>query len=260
MNTREALAACEATVRRADPDRYFATLFAPSDKRPLLFALYALDHEIVHAIRVTREPILAEIRLQWWREAVLEAREGRPRAQPTTTALAELFARAPACCAPLEALIDARAHEISVSFPGSIAELESHAHATSGALMRIAAHLLCPDSDVAELTREAGIAYGLAGIISSISFHAARGRAFAHDAAAARTAIAEISGVARGHLARARGMRAPERVLAAMLPAALVPSYLSSAARLRDPLRERIEISPLRRQLILLRAALLGRL
>ena len=32
-----------ASVRAADPDRYFATLFAPAPSRPLLLALYAFN-------------------------------------------------------------------------------------------------------------------------------------------------------------------------------------------------------------------------
>ncbi len=34
---------CEALVREADPDRYWASLFAPADKRPHLYALYAFN-------------------------------------------------------------------------------------------------------------------------------------------------------------------------------------------------------------------------
>src|ERR1043166_6070102 len=50
----QAFAACEATVRRADPDRYFSTLFAPAGKRPFLFALYAFNHEIARIGEVVR--------------------------------------------------------------------------------------------------------------------------------------------------------------------------------------------------------------
>ena len=35
-----------ASVRAADPDRYFSTLFAPAPQRPFLFALYAFNAEL----------------------------------------------------------------------------------------------------------------------------------------------------------------------------------------------------------------------
>ena len=37
---------CEKLVREGDSDRYFATLFAPADRRPHLFALYAFALEV----------------------------------------------------------------------------------------------------------------------------------------------------------------------------------------------------------------------
>ena len=57
-----------ASVRAADPDRYFATLFAPAPKRPFLFALYAFHAEVARIAESVREPMLGAIRLEWWRE------------------------------------------------------------------------------------------------------------------------------------------------------------------------------------------------
>src|SRR3954466_5773874 len=93
MDVRQAFAACEATVRRADPDRYFAALFAPAEKRPLLFALYAFNHELARIGEVVHEPMMGEIRLQWWRETLEGAREGKPRTHDVARAMAELFMR-----------------------------------------------------------------------------------------------------------------------------------------------------------------------
>jgi phytoene synthase len=260
MNAREALAACEATVRRADPDHYFASLFARAEKRPLLFALYAFRHEIAHAVAVTQEPLMAEIRLQWWREAVDLAREGRPPAQPAAIGLAELFARASPPPALFAQLIDATASEIAVEQWSDIAAIESHVEAAAAVPMRIAGALLDPEIETNVLMHAAGIAYGLARLLQELPSLAARGSFPRHDAATTRGTIARIADAARDHLERARGMRLPERVLPAVLPAALVDSYLTSAMHVRDPLRERIDISALRRQLVLLRAALIGRL
>ena len=57
-------------VRTHDPDRFFTTLFAPVTARPALWALYAFNHEIARAKETVREPMMAMIRLQWWREVV----------------------------------------------------------------------------------------------------------------------------------------------------------------------------------------------
>jgi phytoene synthase len=279
VSPEEALVSCEAAVRRYDPDRYFASLFAPAARRPLLFALYAFNHEIARAAEVAREPMMAEIRLEWWREAVDGARQGRPRTQPVAIALSALLGRGGIATGALEALIDARAMEISSAPFADLAALEAHAAATSGALMRIAAILLDSDADVAEFTREAGIAYGLAGIMRAIPFHAQRGKSFlpadllaaeglgindalsAPHSAGLKRVIARLAFAARDHFELARRMRIPEQALPALLPAALIPAYLSHVTRRsRDPLRDRSDVSLIRRQFILLHAASLGRL
>jgi phytoene synthase len=100
-------------VRRIDRDRFLAALFAPEPARSGLLALLALDHELSRTPSVTSEPLLAEIRLQWWREAVAEAAgQGKPRAQPIVEALSETVRRHGIALDALVALIDARAEEI----------------------------------------------------------------------------------------------------------------------------------------------------
>jgi phytoene synthase len=101
------------TVRAADRDRFLAALFAPEPARSDLLALLAFDHELARTRTVTREPMLARIRLQWWREAVAEAAtSGTPRAQPIVESLSETVRRRGFAPERLEALIDAREEEI----------------------------------------------------------------------------------------------------------------------------------------------------
>src|SRR5215510_16503441 len=77
-------------VRQADRDRFLAALFAPEPQRRGLLAVLAFDHELARTRSVTREPMLARIRLQWWRDAVAEAAgSGAPRAQPIVESLSE---------------------------------------------------------------------------------------------------------------------------------------------------------------------------
>ncbi len=279
MNPAEAFAVCEAAVRGDDADRYFASLFAPAEERPLLFALYAFNYEIARATVSVHEPMMGEVRLQWWREAVGEAARGAPRAQPVAIALAGLLARAPHLRDALEALIDARTVELSPAPFADLAALEFHAAATAGALMRIAAFVLDPKADISGLAREAGTAYGLSGILRALPFYAAHRKTFLpadllaaegippNDAQAAgkpeavRRIVSLVAARAKTQFACARAVPAPRHILPAVLPAALVPASLALVARAgRDPLRSTRDLSPLRRQLILLRAAAFGRL
>lgn len=100
-------------VRTADRDRFLAVLFAPEPQRRGLLALLAFDHELSRTRTVTREPMLARIRLEWWREAVAEAAgEGKPRAQPIVESLSETVRRHALPQQRMLDLIDAREEEI----------------------------------------------------------------------------------------------------------------------------------------------------
>ena len=61
---------CEGLIREGDPDRYFATLFAPVALRPHLFALYAFSLTVARVREAAANPMAGEIRLQWWRDAI----------------------------------------------------------------------------------------------------------------------------------------------------------------------------------------------
>ena len=63
---------CANILRRQDPDRYLTALFAPADRRPDLFSLYAFNLELARARESVSEPIMGRMRLQWWRDALAE--------------------------------------------------------------------------------------------------------------------------------------------------------------------------------------------
>jgi len=133
-------------VRDADRERFLGALFAPEPQRSGLLALLAFDHELARTRSVTREPMLARIRLEWWREAMAEAAgRGKPRAQPIVDALAETVRRHGLTLESLVDLIDAREEEIEgpldVMRAGhALADLELSVLGVEDAASRQAAH------------------------------------------------------------------------------------------------------------------------
>jgi phytoene/squalene synthetase len=133
-------------VRAADRERFLGALFAPEPLRTGLLAVLAFDHELARTRTVTREPMLARIRLEWWREAVAEAAgTGRPRAQPIVESLSEIVRRHRLPVEGLVALIDAREEEIDgpldVMRAGhALADLELGVLGVDDAASRQAAH------------------------------------------------------------------------------------------------------------------------
>ncbi|HEX7761936.1 MAG TPA: squalene/phytoene synthase family protein, partial [Caulobacteraceae bacterium] len=132
-------------VRRGDPDRWLATrLIADPEVRADVIAVLAYDLELARAPRRASNPLIGEIRLTWWREALDEIYgDGPVRRHPTALALAELVARHGLPRDILEGMIDARYVELDKRQlePG---ELTAWARGTAGAVARLSARILEP--------------------------------------------------------------------------------------------------------------------
>src|SRR3546814_16622414 len=72
------LSYCASQLRRYDPDRFLTALFAPPERRESLFAIYAFNLEIAKTREVISEPMLGQIRLQWWRDSITQIYLGQP--------------------------------------------------------------------------------------------------------------------------------------------------------------------------------------
>jgi phytoene synthase len=125
------LADLDEVVRRHDPDRWLATRFiADKAARADVIALYAFDHELSNIARMTKEPVMAEIRLTWWTEVLDEIYEGRPvRRHPVALALADIIARHKLPREPFDSMIEPR--------------FDNPASRQAGPVMRLAAYILC---------------------------------------------------------------------------------------------------------------------
>lgn len=281
MAPRPRLSAPGALIRRYDPDRFLTALFAPAERREDLFALYAFNHEIAKTREVVSEPLLGRIRLQWWREALDEIYAGRLRRHEVAEPLAAAIGRHTLPRAPFDRLIDARELDLEEGAPATLAALESYAEATGGALVELALHILGAAEPAALAAgRRAGTAWALTGLARAVPFHARARRQYLPAAVMAETgareadlfelrataslaaAVRQVAEAARRQLAAARAERAavPRRALAALLPAALAELYLNRLDAIGyDVLARPPEVSRLRRQIGVLRAALGGR-
>ncbi len=169
MTSSASLPAYAAAVKRQDPDRFLTALFAPPARRDVLLLLYAFNHELARARAVASEPLLALIRLQWWREVVEGERKRHEVASPLSDALeAGLLARA-----DLLEMIEARELEAGPAIPDQVM-FARYLDGSAGALAVAAARLL-GDADP-ERARPLGRAYGLAGQLRGVASLAAQGR------------------------------------------------------------------------------------
>ncbi len=192
-------------LRHVDPDRYFCTLFAPAPRREGLALLYLFNHELARAREVTSEPVLALIRLQWWREVV----EGAAKKHEIATPLRAALEAGDFAAADLAALIAAREAEAAPDMPDFAAFL-AYARGTGGALARVAGKYLGPDSHIVE---DLGTAYAIAGILRAVPYHAQQNRVLLPADGTKPDSIA-------AHALSLLGARPPRAALPAALPAA----------------------------------------
>lgn len=151
----------DAIVRRTDPDRWLASRFvADPAARTDLLALYAYNQELTRVAFAVSDPLMGEIRLAWWREAMDEIALGRPpRRHPVVLALAA-SGHSPQALADLT---EARHADLDAEpFPDRESVL-AYLDATAGSVTALAARRLDPASRP-EQTRSAARAHGLAAL------------------------------------------------------------------------------------------------
>lgn len=156
--------ACAEITRKGDPDRFLATMAAPPEARELLFPLYAMNVEVSRAPWVTQEPLIAQMRLQWWLDALDEISEARTvRSHEVTTPLSGVLSKDQARA--LKSNIEARNWDIQRDSFLSIDALFDHLDATAGTLAAAACQILGGPSEPA---RNLGFAQGAAAWLKAV--------------------------------------------------------------------------------------------
>ncbi|WP_457797400.1 phytoene/squalene synthase family protein [Methylocystis sp. S23] len=258
----EHYAHCEALLRAGDRDLWLASLFAPAPARRHIHAIYAYALECAEAPAKVSQPLLGEMRLRWWADALSDPASDGARAHPVADALIDTIRRFELPLDEVAALAEAHVADLYDDQTPDVATLEDYCRMTSGGPMRWAARILgAPSSPAFD---EAGISLGVARVLRRPSgpfipadLLARHGADIHSNAAPLRAALAELRDMAQARYDSARrAARGLAKGREALLPAATVPVYLERMARKDyDPLRGLTEPSPLRRQWRLWRAA-----
>lgn len=176
--TREGNSYCLDRVRRHDPDRYRCARFCKETLRPGLMALYAFNLEVAAIPETVREPLLGQVRLQWWRDAV-EAifRQGPVAEHPVLQALAHAVDRFGLSHGYFVSLLDGRAFDLEEEPPDNLEALAGYAESTSVSLNRLCGEVLGMGGGHPAL-HHAGMAWALTGLMRAVPFHARAKRVY----------------------------------------------------------------------------------
>ncbi|SFS57338.1 Squalene/phytoene synthase [Sulfitobacter marinus] len=173
MKFNDDLTACAAIVERADPLRFRAAMAAPLAARRVLFPLYAFNIEVARAPWVTQEAMIAEMRLQWWRDVCDEiGKSGAVRRHEVATPLGAVIAADQAH--HLDTLVGARRWDIYRDPFEDEAHFDAYIDQTAGSLMWVAASSLGTADEV--VVRDAGYGAGVAAWLQAIPQLVEQGR------------------------------------------------------------------------------------
>lgn len=166
------IAACAETVFRADPDRFAAVMAAPAGLRDTLFPLHAMAIEVARAPWVTQESMIAEMRLQWWRDALAEIAQGKTaRRHEVVTPLADILT--PDMAAALDGFVEVRRWDIYQEPFEDEAHFKDYLMQSSGVFFETLAKAVGGSKNGA---MEYGYAVGLANFLKAVPELQARGR------------------------------------------------------------------------------------
>ena len=160
------LQACAELVQKSDVDRFQAVMAAPVSAREMLFALYAFNIEISRAPWASSESMIAEMRLQWWRDVGAQIAKSEPvRRHFVATPLARPLR--PELAATIDAMAEARRWDIYSDPFEDEAEFDGYIDATSGSLMWMAAASLgeADEAVVRDFAYGVGVANWLRAIL-----------------------------------------------------------------------------------------------
>ena len=238
-------------LKKADPDRYRAALMADMQGRQDLLILYAFHYELSKVPDVTSEPMLGQIRYEWWREAIDEIYTGREvRRHEISTPLSEMLLRTEVPRFWIDRLIDGRARDLDPQPFKDMEDARDYARQTSRQLLQIAVKILGGTPD--EVILKAGEAWGLTGLARSYRYY--------HDRILQNLDFEDLVMAATDSYASGKG-KVESAIFPAVAYTALVPKFLTRMKRAGfEPQTQSVTYGPLAKQYRLFVAGLRGKI
>jgi|GEM_PF-1322382 len=164
------------SLKQADPDRLRSAGFSDAALAADLTLLYAFHYELAKVPEIVSEPMIGQIRYQWWRDVVTEIYEDKPvRAHEVTTPLAALFKKSEMPRFWVDRLIDARERDLDPTPFNNLDAAKDYCAQTSGLLMQMAVAIAASYNATSSLNMDAvalaGQSWGLTGLARSWRFY-----------------------------------------------------------------------------------------
>jgi hypothetical protein len=163
MNLEQAYQSCHAIAKANDEDRYLVAMLAPESAGRHLATLLAFNVEVSKIHRVVSEPMLGEIRLQWWREVLDQIYSNQPvHSHEVTLALQDTISALSLPREHFDALLDAHGRDFYERPVDDLSALNDYFKKSEGALLALALKILGQKDISKETSDTLGITWGFA--------------------------------------------------------------------------------------------------
>ncbi len=216
--------ACLSLLREGDRDRYLCALLTPETRRGPIAALYAFNLEIARIRDLVSEPMMGEIRMQWWKDLIGGQQQGDSAGHPVAAALVQTIEDHALPRQTLINMIEARQFDLYDDPMPDRNTFEGYAGETACALIQLATLILDAENSVtsAAVAGHAGVAQLTAGTLQLMPRHRTRGQLYVpaeiltaagldrgsflecKNASAVAAVVEAFAAVGREHLKKAR--------------------------------------------------------
>ena len=239
-------------LREGDRPRFLCCLFAPEEHRDALLTLYNFNLELARVRLTVSDPLVGQLRLKWWYDAVEKLGSGTAPNHPVVQAMENVVRDWGIDTVDLLSLVQAHADDLAPVPPAHIDDLYRYVDRTAGIIQNLAVRIVDPKAADDTKVAAAGVAraWGLSRLLWAAPLHAARGwlylppgpngaagrvtaadlKALRADAAPPDHVVASLRLVAEAAEEALRGARYRRHALSPSTRAALLPGALAGMA------------------------------
>ena len=169
---------CRQKVATRDSSFHYCTSFLQPEKRDALTVLYAYYCEVSEIIDECREPAVARIKLEWWRQEIGSLFDGSPR-HPVAKALHPIIQSYALTAEQLLEVIEGVDADIEQPHHNTAEELASYCRRIGAFYDLLLARTLgYTNATTGDYARELGAAFRFTQIIRDVGKDAQRGRTY----------------------------------------------------------------------------------